>query len=211
MDDRIETKEPMPSLIGLITNPALQFERMKRRPAVALPMFIVFVLSVLSAYLYISKDFPDTYTYFGMIIFLWEFLKTGIYLFVSALILWLIATIGGGKTNFVTMFSLASFVGFAKIIGDVINNTVYRFANVPEGTSFTSLHDVFSAVEPYKSILGVFDIFMVWALVLAAEGLQKAGGASKRASWIAVAVLFILKFLFACFFGLFAALFEDIF
>ncbi|MCJ8221610.1 hypothetical protein QNH18_03250 [Bacillus paralicheniformis] len=109
------------------------------------------------------------------------------------------------------MFSLACFVGFAKIIGDVINNTVYRFANVAEGTSFTSLHDVFSAGEPYKSILGVFDIFTVWALVLAAVGLQKAGGASKRASWVAVTVLFVLKLLFACFFGLFAALIEDIF
>ncbi|MCY8140787.1 YIP1 family protein [Bacillus haynesii] len=210
MEESMETKqEPMPSLIGLISSPALQFERMKKQPAVALPMFAVFFLSVVSAILYISKIYPDSY--FGMIIFLWEFLKTGICLFVAALILWLIATIGGGKTNFVTMFSLASFVGFVKIIGDLINNAVFRFANVKEGTSFTSLHDVFSVGEPYKSIWGVFDIFTLWALVLAAVGLQKAGGASKRASWIAVTVLFILKFLFAWFFGLFAALFEGIF
>ncbi|WP_229078661.1 hypothetical protein [Bacillus paralicheniformis] len=53
MEANIETATQVkkPSLFGIITSPVRQFERMRERPAIWLPMIIVLTLSAFSVYL----------------------------------------------------------------------------------------------------------------------------------------------------------------
>ncbi|ASB89807.1 YIP1 family protein [Bacillus sonorensis] len=214
--DMTTGNEKKPSLFGLITSPVRQFERMGKRPAIWLPMVIVLALSAASTYLNVATFYSSVQrfeitAYFQSLSILLDILKTGIFFFLSALIFWLIASIGGGKTNFLSMLSLSIFISFIATSGHVINNLVYYVSEGKHEAPVTSLQGIISIGEPFQSMLGVFDIFTVWPLILIGVGLQHAGGASKRASWIGVAVLFALIFLVASLFGLAKAFFSATF
>ncbi|ATH91250.1 hypothetical protein ACH95_08930 [Bacillus glycinifermentans] len=207
MEATIETaKEKKPSLIGLITSPAKQFERMRERPAIWLPMIIVAVLSALAAYLVISKSAifgqEDLNTVRSTAIIVRNIFQSVIFFVLGALVLWLLAKIGGGKTNFITMLSLIVFVNFIPAIRDIIINVIYYLTGSDIVFSVTALDGLIPAEEPLGTVLNACDIFTIWSFALTAIGLQKAGGSSKRAAWIGVAVLFILKLLLAYLYGM---------
>ncbi|MDA7026605.1 YIP1 family protein [Bacillus sp. CLL-7-23] len=203
MESNIETKKP--SLLGLIVNPVKQFNRMKERPTVWLPMFSVMLLLGATTYLTFSPSSKDKVSiYFELMVLLSGILYYGLIIFISALIFWLITSIGGRKTKFVSMFSLSIFVTFIIIIESALVSLISHFTDLH--VSITSSQSVFSVKEPYRSMIGAFDIFIIWSLVLLAIGLQKVGGVTKRTAWISVAILFLLFFLVHFIGGLFIAL-----
>lgn len=216
MEVNVETvKEKKPSLIGLITSPVQQFERMKERPVIWLPMIIVIALSALSVYLVTSKFAADAdyVVHFsalksGVAVFR-DIFQSIIFFVLSALVLWLLAKIGGGATNFICMVSLSVFVNFIPVVRDVIISAIYYITDSEAAFSVTSLDGIIPTEEPLLTVLSAFDIFTIWSFALTAVGLQKAAGSSKRAAWIGVAVLFILKLLFAYLFGMLQVLVEN--
>ncbi|NPC91664.1 YIP1 family protein [Bacillus sp. WMMC1349] len=199
MESNIKTKKP--SLLGLIVNPVKQFNRMKERPTVWLPMLSVMLLLGATTYLISSND--KVSIYLELLVLLSSILYLGLIIFISALIFWLITSIGGKKTKFVSMFSLSIFVTFIITIRSALTTLISHFTDLH--VSITSLQDVFSVEQPYKSMIGSFDIFIIWSLVLLAIGLQKVGGVTKRTAWISVAILFLLVFLVNFIGGLFIA------
>lgn len=57
METNLETeKVKNPSLLGLITRPGKQFERMREKPAFWFPLVIVLILSVAGAYIAQRKN-----------------------------------------------------------------------------------------------------------------------------------------------------------
>ena len=209
METNLETeKVKNPSLLGLITRPGEQFERMREKPAFWFPLVIVLILSVAGAYMLSEKtalstdlsEMPDAEAFqaamkgIGIIGGIFGFV---IALLISALIYWLIVKIGRGTTNFVHMFSLSVFTYFIAAIGQFIGGLVIYYSNIDPTIAITSLSSIIPADEPLKSVLGVFDIFTIWSLALVALGLQKVGGISKKAAWTGVIILFVISILLA--------------
>ncbi|MFO6495239.1 MULTISPECIES: Yip1 family protein [Bacillus] len=206
MEANVETvqKQKKPSLLGIIISPVRQFERMRERPAIWLALIISLALSAFSVYLSYWKLNEELLFEFnpGMLAAR-DIFRSIIFYVLSGLVLWLIAKIGGGKTNFACMVSLSVFGTFVVVIRDVIISLIYYFTNSDIAFSFSSLDGYIPAEEPLSSVLALFDIFTIWAFVLVAIGLQKAAGASKRAAWIGVSVLFVVFLLFSYLLGLF--------
>lgn len=203
------TQVKKPSLFGIITSPVRQFERMRERPAIWLPMIIVLALSAFSVYLvcwelseFLGLDI-DPGLEAARNVF-----QSVIFFVLSALVLWLIAKIGGGNTNFACMVSLSVFATFVPVIRDVIIGLVYYASNSEIAFSFSSLDGYIPAEEPLLSVLEMFDVFTIWAYVLVAVGLQKAAGTSKRAAWIGVFVIFIMMLMLSYLLGLWQVFLE---
>ena len=210
METNLETeKVKNPSLLGMITRPGEQFERMREKPAFWFPLVIVLILSVTGGYMLSEKtvlssdlsEMPvDAETFqaamkgIGIVGGIFGFV---IALLISALIYWLIVKIGRGTTNFVHMFSLSVFTYFIAAIGQFIGGLVIYYSNIDPTIIVTSLNGIIPADEPLKSVLGVFDIFTIWSLALVALGLQKVGGISKKAAWTGVIILFVISILLA--------------
>ncbi|MCY9218474.1 Yip1 family protein [Bacillus haynesii] len=209
METHLETeKVKNPSLLGLITRPGEQFERMREKPAFWFPLVIVLILSVTGGYMVSEKtplsadlsEIPDAEAFqaamkgVGIIGGIFGFV---IAMLISALIYWLIVKIGRGTTNFVHMFSLSVFTYFISAIGQFIGGLVIYYSNIDPTIVVTSLNGIIPADEPLKSVLGVFDIFAIWSLALVALGLQKVGGISKKAAWTGVIILFMISILLA--------------
>lgn len=169
-------------------------------------MIITAVLSALAAYLVISKSAifgqEDLNTVRSTAIIVRNIFQSVIFFVIGALVLWLLAKIGGGKTNFITMLSLCVFVNFIPAIRDIIISVIYYMTGSGVVFSVTSLDGLIPAEEPLATVLNVCDIFTIWSFALTAIGLQKAGGSSKRGAWIGVAALFILKLLLAYLYGM---------
>ncbi|MCY7792550.1 YIP1 family protein [Bacillus haynesii] len=197
-----------PSLLGIITSPVRQFERMRERPAIWLPMIIVLALSAFSVYL-VYRELSQFNIDPGMAAISKVF-QMLIFFVLSALVLWLISKIGNGETSFICMVSLSVFATFVTAIRDVITSLVFYFSNSPVAFTFASLAGYIPAEEPLLSVLGMFDLFTIWSYALVAVGLQKAAGASKRASWIGVSVLFIFMLVLSYLSGLYQVFIENI-
>ncbi|MDA7026286.1 YIP1 family protein [Bacillus sp. CLL-7-23] len=202
-----------PSLFGMITNPMKQFERIKERSTIWLPFIIVLILLSLSNHLEKSKFIEllnvdvDAYRY--MILFFRTLLYSAIFFVIWALVMWLIAKIGEGKTNFSTMFSLSIYVSFVVVISKFILSIIFYLTGSLEMLSLTSLNGYISVDQPIQSVLGMIDIFYIWTFILIAFGLQKIAGVSKRVSWIGVAVLFALLLLCGYLLGMFILMLEN--
>ncbi|MDA1475723.1 YIP1 family protein [Bacillus changyiensis] len=196
-----------PSLFGIITNPMKQFERIKERPTIWLPFMIVLVLLSLSIHLENSKMIEllnvDVEAYRYMILFFRTIFYSVIFFVIWALLLWLIAKIGNGKTNFSAMFSLSIYASFVVVIAKFILSIIFYLTGSLEVRTLTSLNGYISVAQPIQSVLGMIDIFYIWTFILIAFGLQKIAGVSKRVSWIGVAVLFALLLLCGYLLGMF--------
>ncbi|KAA6453042.1 Yip1 family protein [Bacillus swezeyi] len=214
-------KGKKPSLLGMITRPGEQFERMREKPVFWLPLFVVLILSVTGAYLLNAKidltselkDVPDAEVFASAMKgagVIGGIIGSVIAILISALIYWLIVKIGKGETDYVHMFSLAVFTYFIAAAGQLINGLVIYYSNIDPEVVVTSLSSVITAEQPLKAVLGVFDLFTVWSLALVAIGLQKVGGISKKAAWTAVIILFIISLLLAFAGGLAINFFESI-
>ena len=213
MEANVETTSQVkkPSLLGIMTSPVRQFERMRERPAIWLPMFIVLALSAFSVYL-VYRELSQS---LGLNInpgmaATSKVFQTLIFFVLSALVLWLISKIGNGETSFICMVSLSVFATFVTAIRDVITSLVFYFSNSPVVFPFASLAGYIPAEELLLSVLGMFDLFTIWSYALVAVGLQKAAGASKRASWIGVSVLFVFMLVLSYLSGLYQVFIENI-
>ncbi|MDA7026287.1 YIP1 family protein [Bacillus sp. CLL-7-23] len=189
-----------PSLFGMITHPVRQFERTRDRPTIWLPLIIVLVLSSLADYLN-RLNYPKLYNgerSFGSY-FIHGTVNSILLFVIITLILWMIAKLGRGKTNFTCMFSLFIHVYFLTAMKDLIVALIKYFSNTsPDVFSYISLTGFVPANNYLTGFLGIFDIFLIWTLILLAIGLQKTAEASKTSSWVGIAVLFLilLGFLF---------------
>ncbi|NPC92394.1 YIP1 family protein [Bacillus sp. WMMC1349] len=203
-----------PSLFGIITNPVKQFNRIRERPTVWLPLVIVAILCS-AADFFLDLKFPDDHSVFvninlegagkyflyGILIVIGSFRYAFSYV-ISALVLWLIAKIGGGKTNFVTMFSLSIYISIVTAISSLMISIACYFKGSLDPLMLTNLSGYIEVDLPFVMVLLMIDIFTIWNLVLTAIGLQKTAGASKVASWIGVAILFALSLLLGYLYGL---------
>lgn len=209
-----------PSLLGLFTNPTEQFERLREKPIVAIPMVIVFLMMLAGTVLTLAgmdfaaemqkyggtvgdqKTFETITWIIGIIGIIFTFLGS---IFLGALILWGCAKIAGSSVKYKQMLSMASFTLFISNIGMVIHGLVVFFTDVNSTMAVTSLKSIIPAEEPVASILAPFEVFSIWSYILLAIGFQKVAGLSKKASWTITIIIFAIMLIISFLGGVFAS------
>lgn len=205
-----------PSIFGMIFSPNEQFERIRERPVVLVPLLIILGIAIVMAILVgqAVMNYAPSAEELGLAeeevkameslimggAIATTFLAIPFGLLISTLIYFAIAKIAKSQVTFKQMFSLSIFVGFIGVLGQLINSIVMMALNTnPDETLFmpTSLNGLVNATGALGGVLSAIEIFSIWGTILLALGLHKVAGLSKKASWIIVIVFFIIGVIFA--------------
>ncbi|KAA0774374.1 DUF1282 domain-containing protein [Bacillus sp. AR2-1] len=201
-----------PSLLGMITSPSLQFERMKTSEKVWGMFFLMALLQgLLSAFTtYVTNTSPEMVkvkkelgefagqssltsdvissivsgTIGGMLV-----------TFVVAAIYKVFMMFYGNDTSYKKLVTIIVYTNIVVIIGGFINAIIALILGVAP-TAYTSLGPLFETGSVAYGIGSSIEIFYLWNIVLIWLGLQITAGVSKVKAAIPIIVLFIIKALF---------------
>lgn len=208
-----------PSLFGIITSPALQFERMKNSNAVWGAFWLLAVLAgvvaVLGVYVYsqtpeaaqanakLGVAAPPLAVSLGMG-FVFGLIGMIIGFFISAAVYKVLMMFMGNDTSYKKLLTIVVYTSFITLLGLLVN---YILAMVLGGTGkemYTGLGPIFSSTGGVvHGIAKSFEVFTIWGLVVTGLGLQVTAGLSKKQATILVVIFFILSLGFGALGGLF--------
>ncbi|MED4452663.1 Yip1 family protein [Metabacillus fastidiosus] len=206
------TVEKKPSLFGMVFSPNEQFERMRGKPVILVPLIIVMIIGLIMSFLIgfnvmnipsvddlgiPAEDLQMFQTITIASTTAITFFSIPVILLVMTLIYFAIAKIMKIEVTFKKMFSLNIFVTFIGLIGQVINLLIITAIKGNPEVMMTSLNSLVGATGALGGVLSTFEIFSIWSSILLALGLHKAIGFSKKASWTIVIVFFIIGLIFA--------------
>lgn len=201
-----------PSLLGMITSPGLQFERMKTSEKVWGMFFLIALLQgLLSAFTtYVTNTSPEMVK---MKKELGEFagqssltsdviygtvsgtLGAMLATFVIAAIYKVFMMFYGNDTSYKKLVTIIVYTNIVVIIGGFINAIIALILGVAP-TAYTSLGPLFEQGSVAYGIGSSIEVFYLWNIVLIWLGLQITAGVSKVKAAIPIIVLFIIKALF---------------
>jgi len=201
-----------PSLLGMITSPGLQFERMKMSEKVWGMFFLVALLQGLVGGLgtYVMQTSPEGVKIkkelgglVGQGSLTLEIIYGAVSGFVGAMIgaLFVAAIYKvfmmffGNDTSYKTLLTIIVYTNIVLIIGGLIN-TILNLILGGGATEFTSLGSFFTEGSFAYEIGNTIEVFNVWNLVLIWLGLQITAGLSKVKAAIPIIVLFIIVAIF---------------
>ncbi|HEK9101225.1 DUF1282 family protein [Bacillus pfraonensis] len=197
-----------PSLLGMITSPGLQFERMKTTDKVWGMFFLVALLQALVNGLatYVAQSSPE-------VIELQEKFGTGQEQSIGYLVgkaigsgfIWImigtlaVATVYkvfmmffGNDTPYKKLLAIVVYANIALVIGGLINSILGLILG-SGATEYTSLAPLFEQGTTGYAIGSVVEVFYLWNIVLIWIGLQITAGLGKVKAAVPIVVLFIIK------------------
>ncbi|MGG2063472.1 Yip1 family protein [Bacillus sp. S14(2024)] len=221
MEPNINTQKvsgEKPSLFGIITSPALQFEKMKHSNAVWGAFWLLAVLAgivaVLGVYIYsltpegietnakLGAAAPPLAVSLGMG-FVFGLIGMIIGFFISAAVYKVLMMFMGNDTSYKKLLTIVVYTSFITLLGLLVN---YILALVLGGTGkemYTGLGPIFSSAGGVvHGIAKSFEVFTIWGLVVTGLGLQITAGLSKKQATILVIIFFILSLGFGALGGL---------
>ncbi|MDM5190827.1 Yip1 family protein [Bacillus sp. DX4.1] len=196
-----------PSLLGMITSPGLQFERMKASNKIWGIFFLVSFLQALVSGLstYILQTSPETIamqekfgleaepigTLIGKAV-VQGFIGVMIGAFIVAAIYKIFMMFFGNDTSYKTLLAIITYSSIAMIIGGLINSVL---SLVLDGGSvyYTSLSPLFEEGTIGYAIGNTVEVFYLWNLFLIWIGLQITAGLGKVKAAVPIVILFIIK------------------
>ncbi|WP_273131086.1 Yip1 family protein [Bacillus weihaiensis] len=207
--DTIQTKRP--TLLGMIFSPGEQFERVKERPVIWLPLIILTVLTTLVAlYVTVNLDFTaisgmemtpeqeQMVKVSGVVsAILGGLVGTPISYLIFAAIFLGISKLAKSEVSFKQMFSLIIHVSFISLIGQVLNQVIIVAIGANPSIMITSLQSIIAAEGALGRILSVIEVFSIWYYILMALGLMKVANLSKLQACIIVGIFFIIGLIIA--------------
>ncbi|MED4401777.1 Yip1 family protein [Metabacillus fastidiosus] len=218
------TVEKKPSLFGMIFSPSEQFERMREKPVILVPLIIVLITGLIMSVLvglnvinYLppmddlgmsAEDLQMFQTITIASTAAITFFSVPVILLVMTLIYFAIAKIMKIEVTFKKMLSLNIFTAFIGLVGQVINLLIMAAIKGDPEVMLTSLNSLVGATGALGAVLSTFEIFSIWSSILLALGLHKVIGFSKKASWTIVIVFFIIGLIFAAVSGAANEMFE---
>ncbi|WP_100618226.1 Yip1 family protein [Bacillus cereus] len=201
-----------PSLLGMMTSPGLQFERMKTNEKVWGMFFLVALLQGLVGGLttYVVNTSPEMINMqkeLGELAGKGSITSEVIYGigsgFVGAMIGSLFVAViykvfmifFGNDTSYKKLLTIVVYTNISLIIGGLINGII---ALILDGgaTQYTSFGPLFEKGSPEYGIGNTIEVFYLWNLVLIWLGLQVTAGLSKVQALIPNIILFIIKAVF---------------
>lgn len=219
METNIELEKVIvkkPSLFGMISSPGIQFERMREKTPIALPLFFLIVLLAIGGALvsYISLNNPvikeinstaemkiPVALTVGMGA-LGSAIGGAISFFVIAAFYKLCMIFMGNDTPYKKLLGITIYASIISTIGLFINGIIALILGGYE-TTYTSLAPLAGDHSTLKAIAGRFDIFAIWYYVIILIGLQIVAGLSKNKAITLVVILFLIGVGFSSLDGLF--------
>ncbi|WP_026560550.1 Yip1 family protein [Bacillus sp. J37] len=208
--ETIQTKKP--SLFGMIFQPGEQFERMREKPTIWLPLIILSILGALVGVLAaLNVDYATMPGMEGMpadqieiskmfgIIFggIGALFGTPIGYLIVGGILFGITKIAKSPVTFKQMFSLIIFTSFISAIGQLLNQLIIYAIGSHSMVMVTSLNSFVGAEGVLGGILGAIEVFQIWYYILLGIGLVKVAQLSKPAAYTITIIFFVLGLIFA--------------
>lgn len=206
-----DVESEKPSLWGVITSPSLQFERMKQKAPIGMPMLLVAVLyaviGALGGYLLASNpevtgqmpaDIPEEAQFFASPTFV--ALIGGAGALVGTPLLFLIMTLFykicmmvlGNDTSYKKLLSISIYTSVIGVLGGIVNVPLMAIFGGLD-VQYTSLAPLFETGTVLHSIGKSFEVFSIWSLVVTAIALQKTAGLRKGQAITLVVIFFAIS------------------
>ncbi|MCW1238804.1 Yip1 family protein [Bacillus pretiosus] len=210
MEANINTQDvgsKKPSLLGMITSPGEQFERMKTKS----PVWVAFLIFVLigtvttAAVFYLSVvNTPEVAKEMngqdGQMIkwfalgggALFGLFGTPIGLFIAAGFYKVIMMLMGNDTPYMKILSIYLYANLVFYIGSLLNVGLGLIFEGNGTDAYTSLAPLFEKGTVLNGIASSIEIFNIWSLILTGLGLHIVAGLSKKQATILIVIFFIL-------------------
>lgn len=201
-----ESKEvEKPSLLGMITGPTVQFERIRERPLIWGAMSIIIVLFIIGAWLTslsveieIDEEFQGVFeVLLTIFIIIGGIIGPLFGTLVSSVIHLLIAKIVQSQVSFRQLFSMNTYIMIISVISMIVNGIILRVIDVDSEQLPTSLGSVIDADGALGAVLSSLEIFAIWGVILVAIGLHKVAGFSKGLAWTVSIAFLVISIIFA--------------
>ncbi|AAP12116.1 MULTISPECIES: Yip1 family protein [Bacillus] len=210
MEANINTQDvgvKKPSLLGMITSPGVQFERMKTSNAVWGAFWLLVLLGGLiggfAAYVYsltpeaieLNKELGVTVsagmTYgmgFGV-----GALGMGFSFLLSAVVYKVLMVFMSNDTSYKKLLAITVYSSVISLIGVLINIILAYILGGSGQEMYTGLGPIFaSSSGVVKGIVSKFEVFTIWGYVVTWLGLQITAGLTKKQATIITIVFFVL-------------------
>ncbi|MGH1323668.1 Yip1 family protein [Bacillus pretiosus] len=210
METNINTQDvgsKKPSLLGMITSPGEQFERMKTSNAVWGAFWILVLLGGLvggfAAYVYsltpeaikLNKELGVTVsagmTYgmgFGV-----GALGMGFSFLLGAVVYKVLMMFMSNDTSYKKLLAITVYSSVITLLGLLINTILAYILGGSGQEMYTGLGPVFaSSSGVVKGIVSKFEVFTIWGYVVTWLGLQITAGLTKKQATIITIVFFVL-------------------
>lgn len=200
-----------PSLLGMIWEPVQQFERIRERPQIVVPLLVVLLLSTMLSIAMVepSMELPEyqmTIEQLGE-----EGARTTAYVFASigmmflipllilimTLLHWLLTLFFQGSATFVQLFSLNTYVQVFTILSNLVLTVYLWTIGVGESGLIppTSVAALVSVDGFWQALLSGIEVFAIWQLIVTALGLSVIARISRGKAWVAALAPFLLVLL----------------
>lgn len=211
-EEIVEVKEAKPSLLGIITNPTEQFERIRKRPVFWGALLIVVIISMIGLWFTsLGVELPEFEglseeeiavgkVIGGISVMLLGIVTTVISILFSTVLYLLIARVNRSDVKFKQLFSMHTYIMLITALSIAINGIIIAALGDSYGANdslFTSIGAYVNAEGPMAVLLDHIEIFGIWTLILTAIGLQKVAHFTKSQAWIVALVFFVVGMIFA--------------
>lgn len=200
-----------PSLFGMIFSPGEQYERIREKPVIWVPLILLTLLTTIVTTLsalnidystlpgmgMTPEDIEMAKTFGVVGAAIGGFFVTPLTFLFFGLIFWGIAKIAKSDATFKQMFSLTIFTSFIVGIGQLLNQLIIMAIDGDPTIMLTSLNSFIGATGALGAVLGTIEVFGIWYYFLLAIGLVKVARLFKPTAYIIAIVFFILGLIFA--------------
>ncbi|OAK24051.1 hypothetical protein A6283_08280 [Bacillus wiedmannii] len=206
-----------PSLLGMITSPGEQFERMKNSNAVWGAFWILSLLSGITggigAYVYsLTPESIKLNQELGVNVtpvmtfgagFVFGILGMIIGFFISAAVYKVLMMLMSNDTSYKKLLTITVYSSIISLLGLLINTVLALILGGSGKEFYTGLGPIFaSSGGTVKGIANSIEVFTIWGFVITWLGLQITAGLSKKKATILMVIFFILTIGFGALRGL---------
>ncbi len=211
-EEIVEVKEEKPSLLGIITNPTEQFERIRKRPVFWGALIIVVLITMIGLWLTsLGVELPEFEglseeelavgkVVGGISVALLGIVTTVISILFSTVLYLLIAKVNRSQVTFKQLFSMHTYIMLITSLSIAVNGIVIALLDnsyAENSALFTSLGAFIKIDGPMGVLLNHIEIFGIWTLFLTVIGLQKVANFTKSQAWIVALIFFFVGMIFA--------------
>lgn len=204
-----QVKSGKPSLFGMIWSPSEQFDKLRGNPKIWGPLAVVTLLYVVGMGIMAFTMDPTeilkeqglseaemkmaetvgkvTTALMGLIV-------PALGILLSSVLQFIVTKFTSSTVRFKQLFSMNTFIMVIGALGLIFNQGLIAAIGGNPDVYITSLAGLLNA-EP--GILGNFEVFEIWTVVLTALGLNRVAGLSKGVAWTIAIAFFMMGIGFA--------------
>jgi hypothetical protein len=206
MEKEVKSK---PSLFGMFWSPGEQFDRMRQNPTIWIPLILISVVYAIGMYL-MSQSMDASYLGFeGMseeeieialafskiFVVITGILTPAFVALISSAIYMIFTKIAGSGVSFKQLFSMNTHIMIIGAAGLVINMALRLVIGGNPDVMPTSLAALMNSDTP--GVMGSFELFSIWQVIVTAIGLHRLAGLSKGWAWGISIGFFLLGLVYA--------------